>query len=68
MALKDKAKYAIFMSGSPSTNDKGIHYNSMYYVNKKKKIKLFSIDKKSSEFKKYPDLLKDFIENITYYS
>ena len=40
----------------------------MYYVNKKKKIKLFSIDKKSSEFKKYPDLLKDFIENITYYS
>ena len=66
--LKDKAKYAIFMSGSPSTNDKGIHYNSMYYVNKKKKIKLFSIDKKSSEFKKYPDLLKDFIENITYYS
>jgi len=64
---KNKAKYAIFLTGSPKTNNMGIHYRPMYYVEKNKKIKLFSIDKTSSEFKKYNDQLKDFIDDITYF-
>jgi|TARA_B100001971_G_scaffold205800_1_gene223754 hypothetical protein len=65
--LKDRAKYAIFLSGSPTVNYTGVHCHPMYYVEKKKKIKLFSIDKTSSEFKKYNDPLKDFIDDITYF-
>lgn len=65
--LKDRAKYAIFLNGSPTINYTGVHYHPMYYVDKKKKIKLFSIDKTSSEFQKYNDILKDFIDDITYF-
>jgi hypothetical protein len=64
---KDKAKYAIFLTGSPKTNQMGIHYRPMYYVENNEKIKLFSIDKTSSEFKKYADPLKDFIDDLTYF-
>jgi len=64
--LKNRAKYAIFLSGSPTVNYTGIHYNSMYYMEKAKKITLFSIDKTNSEFKKYNSTLKDFIDDITY--
>ena len=63
---KNRAKYAIFLSGSPTVNYTGIHYNSMYYMEKAKKITLFSIDKTNSEFKKYNSTLKDFIDDITY--
>jgi hypothetical protein len=65
--VKDRAKYAIFLNGSPSTNNIGIHYHPMHYVEKTKVIKLFSIDKTSSEFKKYNDTLQDFIDDITYF-
>ena len=39
--VKDRAKYAIFLNGSPSTNNIGIHYHPMHYVENKKIIKLF---------------------------
>jgi len=65
--LKDRAKYALFLNGSPTLNYTGIHYNPMYYIEKNKKIHLFSIDKTSSEYKKYNDTLKDFLDDITYF-
>ena len=65
--LKDRAKYALFLNGSPTLNYTGAHYNPMHYIEKNKKINLFSIDKTSSAYKKYNDTLKDFLDDITYF-